>query len=125
MEQEKITDIISITPQHLRQHNWNYIDNIKYVSVYNGYLNDFGEGTHLDIEYISGECEKISIEDTAYLLNDNGKTIETLNKGKPINYDRHKVAILMKYIKGEYNRSQLFKELDLYYSGADKEVSEE
>lgn len=119
---QQATDILTITPRVMRQYTWHYIDNVKKFSTYNGYVEEFGEGIHGNVEFLSGENLDFSFTDTAYLLNDNGKTIETISKTTFIRYDPHKVSILQKYIDGEYNREKLFEELDRYYNKDEENI---
>ncbi len=113
---QQAVDILTITPKAMRQLTWHYIDNIKKISTFEGYVEEFGNGIHVNANFISGENIDYSFTDTAYLLNDSGKTIEMISRGTFTHYDSHKVSILKRFIDGEYNREKLFEELDKYYS---------
>ena len=115
---QRHTDILSITPYSMRDGKWVYIDNISEFSVNVGYQDGYGYGTFVDIKKTSGEVEELAMTDTTYLLNDNGKTIETILKPQYIHYDPPKVKILKGFIDGKYNQGELFRRLDLYYSNA-------
>lgn len=118
---QQATDILSITPLHMREKMWHYIDNIESISIRTGYAYWFGFGTHIDIMRTSGECKELSLTDTAYLLNDSGKTIEMICKGEYTPYDSQKVEILKKYINGKYNQEELLEKLDNHYKKINKE----
>ena len=53
---------------------WNYLDNIAYAQTY---LDD-KDRRFVNISIIGYETTAIQIEECAYLLNDNGKTIDTI-----------------------------------------------
>lgn len=119
---ERDTDILTITPKAMRQRTWHYMDNIKHCSVFEGYIEGFGNGLHVNIDFISGKNVDCSFTDTAYLLNDKGETIEMISKNAFIRYDPSKVSILQKHIDGEYNREKLFEELDRYYNKDEENI---
>lgn len=53
---------------------WNYLDNIVYAKTYR----DENDRTVINFRVNGGEITSIPLDDVAYLLNDNGKTIDTL-----------------------------------------------
>lgn len=53
---------------------WNYLDNIAYAQTYR----DENGTSSIKFRVVGGEITAIPIEECAYLLNDNGKTIERL-----------------------------------------------
>lgn len=119
---QRHTDILTITPPNMREEKWHYIDNIDSLSTHTGYEEGFGYGNYVDIERTSGECQELAMTGVSYLLNDNGKTIEMITKPKIIFLESPKVKILKGFIDGKYNQGELFRRLDLYYSGADEDA---
>ena len=107
----------------MRDGKWIYIDNISEFSVNKGYQEGYGYGTFIDIKKTSGEVEELAMTDIAYLLNDSGKTIETILKSQYIHYEPSKVKILKGFIDGKYNQDELFRRLDLYYNNADEDAN--
>ena len=55
---------------------WNYLDNIAYAQIYR----DEKGRKVVNFRIIGLETTSIPIDECAYLLNDNGKTIDTIQK---------------------------------------------
>lgn len=117
---EKTQEILSITPMDSRDGIWNYIDNIKSLKTHKGYELNFGKATYIDLTLTSGESVELGVNDLTYLLNDNGKTIETLCKTKVVRYNKEKADILRKYVLEEYTKEEMIEALNDIYS---KEIS--
>ena len=103
-----------------RDRIWNYIDNIKSLKTRRGYELEFGKATYIDLTLTSGEIVELGANDLVYLLNDNGKTIETLCRAKVVRYNKEKADILRKYVLKEYTKEEMIEALNDMYS---KEIS--
>ena len=117
---ERGQEILTITPMESRDRIWNYIDNIKSLKTRRGYELEFGKATYIDLTLTSGEIVELGANDLVYLLNDNGKTIETLCRAKVVRYNKEKADILRKYVLKEYTKEEMIEALNDMYS---KEIS--
>ena len=117
---ERGQEILTITPMESRDRIWNYIDNIKSLKTRKGYELEFGKATYIDLTLTSGEIVELGANDLVYLLNDNGKTIETLCRAKVVRYNKEKADILRKYVLKEYTKEEMIEALNDMYS---KEIS--
>ena len=117
---ERGQEILTITPMNSRDCVWNYIDNIKSLKTRRGYELEFGKATYIDLTLTSGEIVELGANNLVYLLNDNGKTIETLCRAKVVRYNKEKADILRKYVLKEYTKEEMIEALNDMYS---KEIS--
>ena len=117
---ERGQEILTITPMESRDRIWNYIDNIKSLKTHKGYELEFGKATYIDLTLTSGEIVELGANDLVYLLNDNGKTIETICRAKVVRYNKEKADILRKYVLKEYTKEEMIEALNDMYS---KEIS--
>ena len=117
---ERGQEILSITPMESRDRIWNYIDNIKSLKTRRGYELEFGKATYIDLTLTSCEIVELGANDLVYLLNDNGKTIETICRAKVVRYNKEKADILRKYVLKEYTKEEMIEALNDMYS---KEIS--
>ena len=117
---DRTQEILTITPMESRDRIWNYIDNIKSLKTRRGYELEFGKATYIDLTLTSGEIVELGANDLVYLLNDNGKTIETICRAKVVRYNKEKADILRKYVLKEYTKEEMIEALNDMYS---KEIS--
>ena len=94
--------------------SWNYLDNIKTFHVSKGFERGKGDALHVTVTLNTMEQVELALSNAVFLINDNGKTIEQLQRAKELDYsdtDRT-LEVIDKYLNEKYNRGELFIELD-------------
>ena len=94
--------------------SWNYLDNIKTFHVSKGFERGKGDALHVTVTLNTMEQVELALSNAVFLINDNGKTIEQLQKAKEIDYSGRErtLKVIDKYLNGKYNRGELFHQLN-------------
>ena len=107
--------------------SWNYIDNVKMINTKYKFEPHFGYGLHVYVTLNSEDDMELSFTESAFLINDNGKTIEQLKKGKLIDHSNREktLKVFDRYFNKEINRGELFEELYRIISGECDDVNDD